>query len=466
VSEPRSIGSLDWRGGGAGAGGDLVVRRASVLDPRAGIDGVYDVVVRGGEIAELAEPGSAEQPSAAGEVELIEAEGKSVFPAFFDPHVHLRTPGDEDEEDIQTGTRAAAAGGYCGILAMANTQPPVQTASDIRALRERAADEASVPAGFLACVTRDMGGEELTEMAELRDAGAAGFSDDGLPIANARVLRRAFQYQRLVGAPIALHEEDHDLSRPAEPHEPHLGGAMHEGVVSAALGLNGIPSIAESTMIARDAALAAYEEARVHVQHLSARESVEAVAAAKQAGVEISCEATPHHLTLTDDAVRSLDARFKMNPPLRSEDDRLALIDGLRSGVIDCVATDHAPHSLDEKEVPFEEAAMGVTGLETAFSVLHTDLVLPGVLELGLLIERMSAGAAPFGLRPPSLAPGSEANLMLFDAEAEWEAGAEGWESRSQNSCFAGRDLRGRVLMTVVAGQVAYRQRSFAMGVA
>jgi dihydroorotase len=442
------------------------MRRASVLDPRAGIDGLYDVVVRAGEIAELAEPGSAEQPSAADGVELIEAEGKSVFPAFFDPHVHLRTPGDEDEEDIQTGTRAAAAGGYCGILAMANTQPPVQTAGDVRALRERAADEASVPVGFLACVTRDMEGEELTEMAELRDAGAAGFSDDGLPIANARVLRRAFQYQRLVGAPIALHEEDHDLSRPAGPHQPHFGGAMHEGLVSAALGLNGIPSIAESTMIARDAALAAYEEARVHVQHLSARESVEVVAAAKQAGVEITCEATPHHLTLTDEAVRSLDARFKMNPPLRSEDDRLALIDGLRSGVIDCVATDHAPHSLDEKEVPFEEAAMGVTGLETAFSVLHTDLVLPGVLELGLLVERMSAGAVPFGLRPPSLTPGSEANLALFDPEAEWEPGAEGWESRSQNSCFAGRALQGRVLMTVVAGQVAYRQRSFAMGVA
>ena len=170
----------------------------------------------------------------------------------------------------------------------------------------------------------------------------------------------------------------------------------------------------------------------------------------RQAGVEITCEATPHHLTLTDEAVRSLDARFKMNPPLRSEDDRQALIDGLRSGVIDCVATDHAPHSVDEKEVPFEEAAMGVTGLETAFSVLHTDLVVPGVLELAVLVDRMSAGAAPFGLEPPGLAPGCEANLVLFDPEAEWEAGAEGWESRSDNSCFAGRGLRGRVLMTVV----------------
>jgi dihydroorotase len=190
------------------------------------------------------------------------------------------------------------------------------------------------------------------------------------------------------------------------------------------------------------------------------------VAAAKEAGVRITCEATPHHLTLTEEEVRSLDSRFKMNPPLRSEDDRQALIAGLRSGVIDCVATDHAPHSIEEKEVPFEEAAMGVTGLETAFAVLHTELVLSGVLDLRILVERMSAGAPPFGFGAPTLAPGSDANLVLFDPAAEWEAGADGWESRSANSCFAGLALRGRVLMTVVAGQVAYRQRSFAMGVA
>jgi dihydroorotase len=279
-------------------------------------------------------------------------------------------------------------------------------------------------------------------------------------------MRRALQYQHLVGAQLALHEEDHDLSRPAGAHEPHLGGAMHEGVVSAALGLAGIPSVAESTMIARDAALASYEDARIHVQHLSARESVDAVDAAKVAGARITCEVTPHHLTLTDEEVRSLDARFKMNPPLRTEDDRRALIEGLRSGVIDCVATDHAPHSLEEKEVPFERAAMGVTGLETAFAALHTELVVPGVLGLDVVVERMSAGAAPFGLEASSLAVGGEASLVLFDPELEWEPGAEGWESRSGNSCFAGRTMRGRVLMTVVGGRVVYRQRSFAMGVA
>jgi dihydroorotase len=228
----------------------------------------------------------------------------------------------------------------------------------------------------------------------------------------------------------------------------------------------GIPSVSESTMIARDAALAGYEDARIHVQHLSTRESVDAMRAAKSGGVRVSCEVTPHHLTLTDDAVRGLDARFKMNPPLRSEDDRTALIEALRDGTIDCIATDHAPHSVDEKEVPFEAAAMGVTGLETAFSVLHTELVVPGTIELGLLVSKLGAGAELFELARPTLTPGGEANVVLCDLGAEWTVGEDGYESRSSNSCFAGRELRGRVLMTVAAGQVAYRLRSFSMGVA
>jgi dihydroorotase len=449
----RDISSLDWRGTGAEPAPDVVIRGARVLDPRTGVDGSHDVLVRGGEIAALGEPGSAD----AGDAEVVEADGLSLFPAFFDPHVHLRTPGREDEEDIETGSRAAAAGGFCGILAMANTDPPVDTAADITALRERAGSDAAIPTGFLACATRGMQGEELSEMAELADAGAAGFSDDGLPIRSARVLRRVLQYQRLAGLPIALHEEDPELS---------AGGSIHEGEVSAVLGIAGIPSISESTMIARDAAIAAYEEARIHLQHLSAAESVAAVEAAKAAGVEVSCEATPHHLTLTDEELRSLDSRFKMNPPLRAESDRQALIDALRSGTIDCIATDHAPHSSDEKEVPIEAAAFGVIGLETAFAVVHTDLVLPGVLELATVIERLSGGAEPFGFAPPRIEPGAEANLVLVDTEAEWDAGAEGWESRSENSCFTGRRLRGRVLMTIAGGRVAYRQRSFAMGVA
>jgi dihydroorotase len=446
-----SLQELDVR---SGEGADLILQRATVLDPVGGIDGVHDVVIRNGRIAELAPPGD----GAAEGGETIDAEGMHAFPAFFDPHVHLRTPGHEHKEDVATGTRAAAAGGYCGILAMANTDPPVSTAADVAALREQARADASVPVGFLGTVTKGMQGEELTEMVELREAGAIGFSDDGLPVRSARVMLRALQYQRLCGGTIALHEEDPELSG---------AGVMHEGPVSAALGLAGVPSVSESTMIARDAALAAYENARIHVQHLSAAESVEVVRAAKAAGVQISAEASPHHLCLTDEAVRSLDPRrFKMNPPLRSETDRQALIAGLRDGTIECIATDHAPHQAEEKDVPFEQAAMGVTGLETAFAALYTDLVLPGTIELGLLVERLAGGAAPFGIERPTLAPGSEANVVLCDLGAEWTVGEEGYESRSQNSWCAGRTLTGRVLVTVAAGQVAFRLRSFSLGVA
>jgi dihydroorotase len=437
-----------------GDAADLLIRGARVLDPRSDLDEARDVVVRGGEIAELAEPGAGAEPDGA---EVVNGEGMLVLPAFVDPHVHFRVPGQEHKEDLETGTRAAAAGGYCAVIAMANTSPPVDSAAVLGSVRDRAEREASVPVGFIANVTQGMAGNELTEMAEMREAGAIAFSDDGLPIRSARVLRRALQYQRLCGGVIALHEEDPELSG---------DGVMHEGEVSAVLGLAGVPSVSESTMIARDCSLALYEDARIHVQHLSARSSVEEIARAKAAGVQVTCEASPHHLTLTDEEVRSLDSRFKMNPPLRTEDDRQALIEGLRDGTIDCVATDHAPHAPEEKEVPFEQAAMGVTGLEQAFAVLHTDLVLPGVLPLETLVERMTSGGEPFGIPAPRIEPGAVANLVLIDPASEWVVGEDGYESRAYNSCFAGRTLTGRVLMTVAAGQVAFRQRSFAMGVA
>ena len=440
--------------GRPGEAATLIIRGARLFDPRIDLDATRDVVIREGEIAELAEPGGAPEIEGA---ETVEGEGMLALPAFVDPHVHLRVPGQEHKEDLETATRSAAAGGYCAVIAMANTSPPIDSAAVLGSVRERAEREASIPVGFMANVTRGMAGTELSEMAELRDSGAIGFSDDGLPIANARVLRRALQYQRLAGGLIALHEEDPELS---------AGGVMHEGEVSAALGMAGVPSVSESTMIARDCSLALFEDTPIHVQHLSARASVEEVARAKAAGVRVTCEATPHHLTLTDEAVRSLDARFKMNPPLRSEDDRQALIDGLRDGTIDCIATDHAPHASEEKEVPFEEAAWGVTGLETAFAALYTDLVVPGVLPLGLVVERLTCGGEPFGIEAPRLEAGAGANVTLIDPELTWTVGEEGYESRSYNNCFAGRELTGRVLMTVAGGQVAFRQRSFALGVA
>ena len=426
---------------------DLLVRGATGVDPRAGLDGPCDVLVRAGEIAEVGPPGSLP----ADDVEVVDGAGRHVFPGFFDPHVHLRTPGDEHEEDLDSGTRAAAAGGFCALVAMPNTNPVVDDASVLGSLRAAARREARVPVGFLGAITRGLEGRSLVEMVDMRAHGALGFTDDGRPVSSAGILRRAFQYQRLCGGVLALHEEDPELSGT---------GVMHEGPVSALLGMAGIPSVSESTMIARDAALAGYEGGRVHVLHVSARESVAAVAAAKAEGVAITAEACPHHLLMTEDEVRSLDSRFKMNPPLRGDEDRAALVEALRSGVLDCVATDHAPHAAEEKEVPFEEAPMGTTGLETAFAALHTGLVVPGVLSLATLVERMTAGAELYGLRAARLEPGEPANLCLVDTEAEWVVGEDGYESRSENCCFAGRTLRGRVVLTLAAGTVAYRERS------
>ncbi len=424
---------------------DLLIRCAHVLDPRAGLDEPRDILIRGGQIAELGAPGTLQKPA---EAEVLEAAGKHAFPGFVDPHVHLRTPGQEYKEDIDTGTAAAAAGGFCAVIAMPNTDPVVHEASILRALTETAGREAHVPVGFLASITRDLRGEDLTEMAALRDAGALGFTDDGKPLVSGGMLRKALQYQRLAGGVVALHEEDPALSG---------DGVMHEGAVSARLGLAGIPSVSESTMVARDAALALYEDARVHFQHLSAVESVQALELAKAAGARVSGEATPHHLTLTDDVVRTLDSRFKMNPPLRAERDRRALVEALRSGVIDCVATDHAPHAHHEKEVPFEQAPMGTTGLETAFAALYTELVLPGELALEIVVERLTAGGALYELPTPRIAPGEPANLCLIDLAMQFEVGARGYTSRSANCCFHGRTMYGVVLLTLAAGAVAFR---------
>jgi dihydroorotase len=421
---------------------DLVVRAARVIDPAEGIDAVLDVRVDGGTIAQLGTGLDANGHR------VVDGAGLVLAPAFVDPHVHLRTPGREDEEDIASGTRAAAAGGYCAVLAMPNTDPIVDSASVLGSLRERARAEAEVPVGFLAAITKGWDGDELTEMVELAEAGAAGFSDDGQPVASPGLLRRALQYGAAAGPPIALHCEERTLTR---------GGQMHEGETSAELGFGGYPSIAESLMVARDLALARYEERPVHLLHLSARESVDELRRARAHGVAASGEATPHHLTATDALVRSLDANVKMNPPLRAEQDRAALVEALRDGTIEAIATDHAPHARHEKEVPFEGAPFGVTGLETAFAVLYTRLVRRGVLALETLLERMSAGPARiYGLEAPRIANGAEANLVLLDLAGTWRVDAVGFRSKSANSWLLGEELAGRVALTVAGGRVAF----------
>jgi dihydroorotase len=421
--------------GGNGRKDDLVLEGIRVLDLTEGIDDVLTVTVEQGVITRLEPTGT-------------RASGKIVAPAFVDPHVHLRTPGREDEEDIASGTRAAAAGGYCAILAMPNTDPVVDSAAVLGALVERAEVEAEVPVGFLAAISKRQEGAELTEMIELAERGAAGFSDDGRPVQSAGLLRRALQYHEVAGRPIAVHCEEPALSH---------SGQMHEGIVSAELGFHGYPSVAESVMVGRDLALAAHEGQPIHLLHLSARESVEALHHAQATGVAATGEVTPHHLCLTDEAVRSLDPNLKMNPPLRSEEDRQALIDGIKDGTIAAIATDHAPHAAYEKDVPFEEAPFGVTGLETAFAVLNTRLVEPGILPLDMVLERLSAGPARiYGLEPPRIAVGAPANLVVLDLEATWCVAGDEFRSRSANSWLLGSTLKGKVLQTVADGKIVF----------
>jgi dihydroorotase len=421
---------------------NLVVRGARVVDPVEGVDALLDVRIDDGVIAALGTDLDMNSHR------VLEGEGLLLAPAFVDPHVHVRTPGREDEETIASGTAAAAAGGYCAILAMPNTDPVVDSAATLGALVETARAEADIPVGFLAAITKEQRGTELTEMGELADAGAAGFSDDGVPVASAGLMRRALQYSAVTGRRIALHCEETTLSR---------DGQMHEGAVSAELGFTGYPSVAESLMVERDLSLAAYERQPLHLLHLSAWESVQALRRARADGVAATAEVTPHHLCLTDEAVRSLDPNVKMNPPLRAASDRTALLEGLKDGTITAIATDHAPHARHEKEVPFEAAPFGVTGLETAFAALYTHLVEPGLVPLETILERMSAGPArAYGLDEPRIAVGKPANLVLLDLKAGYRIGEDSFRSRSVNSWLLGQTVKGAVRMTVAAGRVVF----------
>jgi dihydroorotase len=422
----------------------LVIEGGRVIDPASGVDGVRTVVLRDGVVEEVAE--RVERPRGA---KVVDARGKWVTPGFIDLHVHLREPGQEYKETVETGARAAAAGGFSAVCAMPNTKPVNDNASvtELVLARARAAGLARVyPVG---AISKGSLGEELAELGELRAAGCVAFSDDGHPVRSASLMRRALEYARPFGVPLTVHEEELSL----------VGkGVMHEGAVSTRLGLKGIPAAAEDVMVLRDLALLELTGGRLHLAHLSTAGAVRALREAKRRGLPVTAEVTPHHLALADeDVARSgYSTDFKMNPPLRSAEDVAAVRAALADGTIDAIATDHAPHSAVEKDLEFDAAANGIIGLETAFPVALA-LVREGVLGERRLVEAFtSAPARAFGLPGGTLARGAPADVAVLDPAAEWTLDPAALRSKSRNTPWKGRRLVGRCVTTIVGGRIVH----------
>ena len=419
----------------------LLIRQGRVVDPASGIDGVQDVLVVDGRIGKVGPGLRAPQGT-----QVIDAAGKVVCPGFIDIHVHLREPGFEYKETVASGTRAAAAGGFTAVACMANTVPVNDNRAVTDYILAKARVEGVVRVYAIGAVTRGLRGEQLAEMAEQAEAGCVAFSDDGRCVTNAALYRRAMEYALPFGTPLISHAEDCHLAH---------GGVMHEGFVSTDLGLTGQPAAAEDVMVARDIVLAELTGAHVHIAHLSTAGAVRLVRDGKARGVRVTAEVTPHHLLLTDEAVRDYDPNTKMQPPLRSTRDVEAVLEGLLDGTIDCIATDHAPHALSEKEGEFAEAASGVVGLETAVPLLLDRLVRPGRLDLSTFVARMSSGPARvLGLPGGSLAPGAAADITILDLERPFTVDPAAFHSRSRNTPFRGVTGTGAPIMTIVGGTV------------
>jgi dihydroorotase len=424
---------------------NVLISNGRILDPSQDLDRSGDLFIREGTIA--AAPRGKDTPEG---TRTIDASGLVVVPGFIDLHTHLREPGQEHKETIESGTRAAVRGGFTAVCAMANTVPP----NDERAVTEMVLAEARrhghcrvYPVG---AVSKELKGEALAELADLRAAGCVAVSDDGRPVYNAQLMRRALEYTRMLGIPVVAHEEDSDLNE---------GGVMHEGYYSTLLGLSGIPAASEETMVARDVILAGHTGGHLHIAHISTRGAIETVRAARARGIRVTCEVTPHHLVLTDADVQGFSTNVKMNPPLRPEEHRQVLLEALADGTIDVVATDHAPHHFDEKNVEFDLAPFGITGLETAFAVLHDRLVTKKVITLKRLVELMScAPARVFSLPGGTLREGSPGDVTILDPEGSYVAGD--YASRASNSPFTGLELKGRVVATIVGGVVRYLDES------
>jgi dihydroorotase len=422
---------------------NLLIKNGRVIDPSQGLDGKLDILIEDGVISKV-------DKKLTSSADVLDATGLIVTPGFIDLHTHLREPGHEHKETIATGTRAAVAGGYTAVCAMANTMPP----NDERAVTEMMIAEAARNGACrvypIGAVSKGLAGEALAEIADLRAAGCVGVSDDGKPVYNAQLMRRALEYCSMLGIPVIAHEEDANLVE---------GGVMHEGYYSTLLGMGGMPAASEETMVARDVILARITGAHLHIAHLSTAGAVDAVRNARAQGVKVTCEVTPHHIALGDDSVQSFSTYLKMNPPLRSPEHREAIIDAIVDGTIDAIATDHAPHHFDEKNVEFDLAPFGVIGLETAFAVCYDRLVREKVIDLARLIDLMSCGPARvFNLGGGTLAKGAFGDVTIVDVETPFQV-TNTFRSKASNSPFVGETLHGRVVATAVGGVVKYDLR-------
>jgi dihydroorotase len=416
---------------------DLLIRNGRLVDPARKLDTVADILVRDGKIRTI---GKADVT----DVAVFEARGLIVAPGFFDIHVHLREPGTEEAETIATGGQAAAAGGFTAVAAMPNTKPPNDNPSITHYIVSEARRSSPSRVFPIGAVTKEQKGESLAEIGEMFEAGIVAVSDDGKPVMDAQLFRRALEYTRMFDLPVIQHCEDLHLSK---------GGVMHEGVYSTRLGLKGIPSAAETTMVSRDLILAEMTQGKYHVAHLSTRKAVEMVREAKAMGLRISAEVTPHHFTLTDAAVAEYDTNAKMNPPLRSEDDVNAIREGIQDGTIDAIASDHAPHHINLKMLEFDRAPFGITGLETAVGLALTKLNLP----IGRVVELFSLNPQKImKVRPWGIYDGSDADLTILDPARSWTFNVQQSRSKSRNSPFNGWQFTGKAVATIVAGKVVY----------
>jgi dihydroorotase len=420
---------------------DLLLAGGTLLDPRSGQARRADLLLRDGRIAEIGEHLRADG------VKTYDARGRLISPGWFDMHVHLREPGQEHKETIQTGARAAAFGGFTGVACMPNTDPPIASRDVVEFVIKRA-EGLPVDVHPIGAVSKERKGEALAELGDMADGGAVAFSDDGAPVQHGGLMRRALEYARMLDRPILAHEEDLTLN-------PH--GHMHEGAVATRLGVPGIPALAEEVMIARDALLAAFTGGHVHVCHLSTCQAVDLVRQAKAAGVPMTAEAAPHHFALTDEAVEAsgYDTHTKMHPPLRTADDVAAIKEGLRDGTIDAIATDHAPHASFEKEVEFSAAPFGILGLETCWGLVGRELIAPGVLTVAEAVYKLAVAPREILRLPvPVIEEGAEANLTIFDADTKWTFEACHIHSKSKNTPFVGAAMVGRAWAVYHHGQL------------